>query len=75
LDYVYDLKWVLVNHSKYADGRVPLEIITGITPDISEFMDFAIYRWVFFRTNGGLGETQIGRWLGISHRVGPAITY
>ena len=28
-----------------------------------------------FRTDGGLGTNEIGRWLGVSHRVGPVMTY
>ena len=75
LDYVVDIMNVTVNYSKYADGRVPLEIITGITPDITEYLDFTIYCWVYYRTDGGLGTNSIGRWLGVSHRVGPAMTY
>ena len=50
LDYVVDIMCLTVNYSKYSDGRVPLEIITGITPDISEYLDFTIYCWVWFRT-------------------------
>ena len=38
LDYVVDVMNVTVNYSKYSNGRVPLEIITGITPDISEYL-------------------------------------
>ena len=61
LDYVVDIMNVTVNYSKYADGRVPLEIITGITPDITEYLDFTIYFWVYYRTDGGLGTNSIGR--------------
>mmetsp|Transcript_17331 Transcript_17331/g.42358 ORF Transcript_17331/g.42358 Transcript_17331/m.42358 type:complete len:358 (+) Transcript_17331:1030-2103(+) len=76
LDYVVDIMNVTVNYSRYSDGRVPLEKITGVTPDISEYLDFTIiYGWVFYRTDGGLGMNEIGRWLGVSHRIGPAMTY
>ena len=75
LDYVVDIMNVTVNYSRYSDGRVPLEIITGITADISEYLDFTIYGWVFYRTDARLGVNHIGRWLGVSHRVGPAMTY
>ncbi|KAI2501830.1 Reverse transcriptase (RNA-dependent DNA polymerase) [Fragilaria crotonensis] len=61
--------------SKYAEGRTPLEIITGETPDISEYLDFEFYDWVTFRSNAGLGEVQLGRWLGVSHRVGRLMSY
>ena len=75
LDYVVDIMNTTVNYSRYSDGRVPLEVITGITPDITEYLDFTIYGWVFYRTDGGLGTNHIGRWLGVSHRVGPSMTY
>jgi hypothetical protein len=47
-----------------------LEIITGETPDISEYLDFEFYDWVLYRSNAGLGEIELARWLGVSHRVG-----
>ena len=30
-----------VSSSKYAQGRTPMEIITGEAPDIGEYMDFS----------------------------------
>ena len=65
----------MVNSSKYSDGRVPLEIITGDTPELSEYMDFGFYDWVTFRNNAGMGEAELGRWLGVSHRVGQLMSY
>ena len=32
-----------VTSSRYANGRTPLEIVTGETPDISEYTDFEFY--------------------------------
>ncbi|CAJ1965439.1 unnamed protein product [Cylindrotheca closterium] len=75
LDYVVDTMNITANYSRYSDGRVPLEVITGITPDITEYMDFTIYGWVYYRTDGALGPNEIGRWLGVSHRTGPMMTY
>ncbi len=31
--------------------------------------------WVSFRSNAGLGEVQLGRWLGVTHRVGRLMSY
>ena len=59
-----------VSSSHYANGRTPIEIITGETPDISEYLDFGFYNWVTFRSNAGLGEVSIGPWIGVSHKVG-----
>jgi hypothetical protein len=75
LDYTVEMINHTVNGSKYSANRTPIEIITGITPDISEYLDFHIYSWVFYKTNAGLGPRQIGRWLGVSHRRGPLMTY
>ena len=38
-------------------------------------MDFTFYDWVTYRANAGLGELYIGRWLGVSHKVGHAMSY
>ena len=64
-----------VSSSRYANGRTPLEYITGETPDISEYLDFGFYDWVTYCTNAGLGELSIGRWLGVSHKVGNLMSY
>lgn len=77
----YGIAWVTeimqrtVTSSAYAQGRTPLEIITGDTPDISEYLDFGIYDWVLYKDNAGYGETKLGRMLGVSHRVGPMMSY
>jgi hypothetical protein len=44
------------NSSFSLDGRTPMEQVTGETPDISEYLDFGIYDWVWFKDNAGLGE-------------------
>ena len=33
-----------------------MEQITGETPDISEYLDFGFYNWVWYKDNAGLGE-------------------
>ena len=44
-------------------GRTPLESLTGKTPDISEYFDFAFYDWVWFNKDAGIGEAMLGRFL------------
>ena len=72
----YGLVWISktgnlsVSSSRYASRRTPLEYITGVTPDISEYLDFTFYDWVTYRANDGLGELSIGQWLGVSHKFG-----
>ena len=57
------------------DGGVPLEKITGETEDIQDYLDFGFYDRVWFHENSGLGERGLGRWLGVSHRTGGAMSY
>ena len=77
----YGLVWtcetgnVCTSSSRYTNKRTAIEIITGKAPDISEYIDFGFYDWVSYRANAGLGETSIGRWLGVSHKVGQLMSY
>jgi hypothetical protein len=71
----YGFRWVCevqnrtANTARGLDGRCPLEKITGESVDITEYLDFGFYDWVWFKENAGLGETKLGRWLGVSHHV------
>ena len=77
----YGLVWIAetgnlsVSSSRYANGRTSIEYITGKTPDISEYLDFTFYDWITYRANAGLGELALGRWLGVSHKVGQAMSF
>ena len=77
----YGLRWVCEIMQRTAawsgslEGRCPLEIVTGETPDISEYLDFGFYDWCWYHENAGLGELKLGRWLGVSYRVGSAMSY
>lgn len=57
------------------DGRTPIEAITGETPDISEYLDFAWYDWVWFKENAGLGVPKLGRFLGIANASSNLMTF
>ena len=75
ISYVCETGNIIPTSSRYSKGRTPIECITGETPDISEYTDFGFYDWVMFRNNAGLGTTEIGRWIGVSHRVGQLMSY
>ena len=55
--------------------RSSLEKVTGETPEISEYVDFSFYDWCWYRENAGMGETKLGRWLGVSHRTGSLMSF
>ena len=77
----YGLRWVCevqnrtANSARDLGGRCPLEKVTGESVDISEYLDFGFYDWVWYKENAGLGETKLGRWLGVSHKVGTLMSY
>mmetsp|Transcript_15996 Transcript_15996/g.23839 ORF Transcript_15996/g.23839 Transcript_15996/m.23839 type:complete len:1130 (+) Transcript_15996:7540-10929(+) len=58
-------------------GRRPgLEILTGDSIDISEYTDFEFYDLIWYWDNpDAIDNPCIGRWLGVSHRVGSALCY
>ena len=51
IDYVCETANMTVNSSRYSDGRTPMEIISGETPDLSEYLGFGFYDWVMYRNN------------------------
>jgi hypothetical protein len=75
LQWVCDIQNRTSNSSRGLDGRCPLERITGETVDISEYLDFGFYEWIWYRENAGLGKTKLERWLGVSHRIGTLMSF
>ena len=75
LPYIAKVMQHTASHSGELDGRTPIEKLTGETPDISEYLDFGFYDWVIFKDDAGLGEVQIGKFLGVSHDVGSLMSY
>jgi len=59
-------------------GRTPYEIVTGNTPDISEYTDYSWYDTVWYHDQEATfpENTRIlAKWLGVAHRVGQALCY
>jgi hypothetical protein len=62
------------------DGRSGYEQVTGETLDISKWLDFEFYDLVWWwdrpnKPNINDETKRLGRWLGISHRVGSDLCY
>lgn len=76
LVYIAEIQSLL---ARGVDQRPGLERITGNTIDISEWLDFDFYDRVWYWDAKKMDMTdeqaRIGRWLGISHRVGSDMTY
>ena len=76
LQWVCDIQNRTANSARVLDGRCPLERIIGEeTVDNSEYLDFGFYDWVWYRENVRLGETKLGSWLGVSHRIGTIMSF
>ena len=74
----FALVWVAQIYSRTAmkHGRTGFEMITGDTPDISEWVDFSFYDWVWYwHSPNSEDNPRLGRWIGVSHRVGSALCY
>ena len=61
------------------NGRTAYEHVTGKTPDISEYCDFDFYDLVWYHAGThhdfSNDNRALGRWLGVSHRVGSDMCY
>jgi hypothetical protein len=73
--YVWEAE-ILSRTASGPDLRTGVERITGDTPDISEWLDFSFYDlvWVWDQP-GELNNPQLGRFLGIAHRIGSDLCY
>ena len=77
----YGMRWVCEIQKRthmrthQMDGGVRLEKVAGETEDILDYFDLGFYDRVLFHENVGLGERGLGRWLGVSHRSGGAMSY
>ena len=61
------------------DERTGYELVTGRTPDISEYCDFDFYDLVWYWPNTFASHTdknrQLARWVGVAHRIGSTMCY
>ena len=59
--------------------RTGYEMVTGKTPDISEYCDFDFYDLVWYWPNTTASHTdtnrQLARWVGVAHRIGSTMCY
>ena len=73
--YITKIMQLADMHTRTLQGRTSVELMTGETPHISECLDFGCYDRVWFKEEKGLGENQIGRFLGKLHKVGSLMSY
>ena len=47
----------------------------GYSPDISEYLTFEWYAWVWYHDPNTPEKSKIGRWLGPAHDIGQGLAY
>ena len=70
IPYVAKIMQIMASFVADLQGRIPLEPLTGETPDISQHLDFGFYDGIRFKEYAVLGETKLGRFLIVSHHIG-----
>ena len=78
LEYSCELSSMMVTNQYRNKGRSGYEIVFGFTPDISEYVEFEFYDYCWYWDTPQSyphEKKQLGRWLGIAHRVGQSMVY
>ena len=74
-EYCAVIRSLTASNNIYLNGKTPFEPVHGYTPDISEYVTFKWYDWVWFHEPNNPDKQEIGRWLGPAHNVGQGLAY
>ncbi len=75
MTYAADICCVTAHPLVALEGCAPYKVVTGNTPDISEWLEFDWYEpiWYYDSFDFPAGDKRlIGCWLGVAHRIGQA---
>ena len=75
LPHFAKLMQVTASNAAGLNGKTPLGDLTGETPDISQYLDFGWYDWVWFKENAGLDVQKLGRFLGVASSSSNIMTF
>ena len=73
--YAAEIRSLVATDNIYLDGDTPFSKVHGYTPDISEYLTFKWYDWVWYHEPNDPDKTLIGRWLGPAHDIGQGLAY
>ena len=73
--YAADIRSLTVTDNIHLDGETPYGKVRGYTPDISKYLSFQWYDWVWYNDPNAPDKLLIGRWLGPAHDVGQGLAY
>ena len=66
---------VMYNDSKYFNCRIALDIITGETPDIINYLEFVPYDWITYISNTGMVPVDFFIYLGVYRQLCQMMSY
>ena len=75
MSWVTDIMSLTYTSAGDINGCIPRSRLTGETAEISEFLDFGFYDYVWYKDNAGLGPQLPGRWLGVAPHQGNLMCY
>ena len=77
-EYIADIMSLTATPLAKLQGRTSYEFMFGHTPDISEYIEFDFYDWIWYWEPEAIypeEKKRLGRWLGVAHRVGQGMCY
>ena len=77
LTYISKIRTRTAFGTRKSEKRNRYDVVTGNTPDISEWAEFCCYQpvWYLDEVTWPDDKKKLARWLGGSHRVGQAVCY
>ena len=73
--YAAEIRSLVATGNIYLDGGTPFCKVHGYTPDISEYLTFGWYDWVWYHEPNDPDRSLLGRWLGPAHDIGQGLAY
>ena len=70
-EYLCALKRFTVTSNIHLDNKTPHEKIHGNMPNITEYIQYSWFEWVWFSDVSNPDDESLGRWLGPAHYAGP----
>ena len=74
-EYEANLYSLTASGNPVLDGVTWIEKVHGYTPNISEYLNFQWYDWVWFTDGTSSDNLRIGRWCGPSHTCSQGFAY
>ena len=73
--YVAELRSLTVSNLFSLNDGTPFEHVKHFTPDISEYLLFSWFDWVWFHQPTSSQKQQLGRFCGVAHDIGQGLCF